>query len=82
MKRPAETAGRERERGARGGRGGGEEEEETRTPTMTRRKPSMKSFISGISVDDTLSSFLHGFKAPLFYLSLSLSLSSFLPFPA
>jgi len=47
---------------------------ETRTPTMTRRKLSMKSFISGISVDDTLSSFLHGFKVFSFSLSLSFSL--------
>lgn len=41
---------------------------------MTRRKLSMKSFISGISVDesDTLSSFLHGFKV---FPSLSLPLS-------
>jgi len=52
---------------------------ETRTPTMTRRKLSMKSFISGISVDDTLSSFLHGFKVFSFSLSLSPPLSFFLP---
>ena len=48
---------------------------ETRTPTMTRRKLSMKSFISGISVDDTLSSFLHGFN--VFSFSFSLSFSRF-----
>lgn len=54
---------------------------ETRTPTMTRRKLSMKSFISGISVDDTLSSFLHGFKVFSFSLSLSHSFPAQLAIP-
>lgn len=55
-------------------------EEKRQRPTMTRRKLSMKSFISGISVDesdDTLSSFLHGFKV---FPSLSLSFSCFYSF--